>query len=156
MHPTALFSADRRRHTGFAGTRLCPAALTRQHRASVTRMTTPLHFFVLAATGVRTGFSIIGIAGCRASVRAGLDRRDFFEAAPGTDWVTLPTIAWPPSLTDTCCTVTFCSPPVRWRFSASICIMKVRIILLSTRSALSCCGSVSTMEKCRADRIAVT
>jgi hypothetical protein len=27
--------------------------------------------------------------------------------------VTLPTIAWPPSLTDTCCTVTFCSPPVR-------------------------------------------
>jgi hypothetical protein len=27
--------------------------------------------------------------------------------------VTLPTIACPPSPTETCCTVTFCSPPVR-------------------------------------------
>src|SRR5262249_40571061 len=32
--------------------------------------------------------------------------------------VTLPTIAWPPSLTVTCSTRTVCSPLVRYRFSA--------------------------------------
>ena len=37
--------------------------------------------------------------------------------------VTFPTVACPPSLADTCCTVTFCSPPVRYRLSASICGM---------------------------------
>ena len=35
-------------------------------------------------------------------------------AASREPWVTLPTIALPPpSLTETCCTVTFCSPPVQ-------------------------------------------
>jgi 2-polyprenyl-6-methoxyphenol hydroxylase-like FAD-dependent oxidoreductase len=48
-----------------------------------------------------------------------LERASGGDAAafPGTfsrcACVTLPTIAWPPSATETCCTVTFCSPPVR-------------------------------------------
>jgi hypothetical protein len=47
----------------------------------------------------------------------------------------LPTIACPPSLTVTCFTRTFCSPPVRYRLSASTCAAKVRASLLKARSA---------------------
>jgi hypothetical protein len=42
-----------------------------------------------------------------------LIQRGLRRPLPREACVTVPTIAWPPSLTDTCCTVTFCSPPVR-------------------------------------------
>jgi hypothetical protein len=66
------------------------------------------------ATGARAVSLIMAIGRSCAWERAGGE----FTAFPGAvsraaAWVTLPTIAWPPSLTDTCCTVTFCSPPVR-------------------------------------------
>src|SRR5665213_3081519 len=51
--------------------------------------------------------------------------------------VTLPTMAWPPSPTDTFCTVTGGSPLLRWRLSASIWAGNVRASLLSARAALS-------------------
>src|ERR1700739_4954853 len=50
------------------------------------------------------------------------------------------TIACPPSFTVTCSTRTVCSPPLRYRLSASTCAGKVRASLLRARSALSCCG----------------
>ena len=68
----------------------------------------------------------------------GVDVIFFRHPAPRAE--TLPTIAWPPSWTWTCSTVIFCSPPVRYRFSASIWAAKVRASLLKARSALSCCG----------------
>jgi len=49
--------------------------------------------------------------------------RDFFFCPPRE---TLPTMAWPPSFTVTCSTVIFRSPPVRYFFRASICVVKVR------------------------------
>ena len=51
---------------------------------------------------------------------------------------TAPTIACPPSFTLTCCTTTFCSPPQRYRFSASICMANVRASLFSARSDPCC------------------
>ena len=51
---------------------------------------------------------------------------------------TVPTIACPPSFTLTCCTTTFCSPPVRYRFSASNCMANVRASLFSARSEPCC------------------
>ena len=51
---------------------------------------------------------------------------------------TVPTIACPPSLTLTCCTTTFCSPPVRYRFKASICMAYVRASLFSPLSEPCC------------------
>jgi alanine dehydrogenase len=64
-----------------------------------------------AGTGARSGSRMISIASCRPSVRAGVAFVGFSSACAA--WVTLPTIACPPSLTDMCRTVTFCSPPVR-------------------------------------------
>ena len=67
-------------------------------------------------TSARAGSPRIVIAGFCPSVRAGDALAGFSGAVSRAACVTLPTIACPPSLTDTCCTVTFCSPPVRyWR-----------------------------------------
>jgi hypothetical protein len=49
-----------------------------------------------------------------------------------------PTMAWALSLTGTCCIVTFCSPPVRYRLSVSIWERKARASLFKARSACSC------------------
>ena len=64
-------------------------------------------------TGIRSGSLMMAIGVCRASVRAGDEWAACSGAASRAAWVTLPTIACPPSLTDTCCTVTVCWPPVR-------------------------------------------
>src|SRR5262249_49562623 len=73
----------------------------------------PSFFLVRSGTTWAGVVSIIGIACWRASVSAGVVVTGFAAAVPPAAWLTLPTIACPPSLTDTCCTVTFCSPPVR-------------------------------------------
>src|ERR1700732_1513803 len=63
-----------------------------------------------------------------------------FSKAPPPPCLTLPTISCPPSFTVTCSTRTVCSPPVRYRLSASTCDTKVRASVLKARSALSCCA----------------
>lgn len=68
----------------------------------------------------------------------GVDLDFFAHPLPPLPWFTLPTMACPPSLTETCCTMTRCSPPVRYRLSASTCAAKVLASLLKARSALSC------------------
>jgi hypothetical protein len=64
-------------------------------------------------TGLRHAGAIRGFCASRmgmgmllASATAAVE----FVAFSGACWVTLPTIAWLPSLTDTFCTVTVCSP----------------------------------------------
>jgi hypothetical protein len=56
---------------------------------------------------------VMNIMGIHCSLPCIGERLRLSVAVCGLACVTLPTIACPPSLTDTCCTVTFCSPPVR-------------------------------------------
>jgi hypothetical protein len=90
------------------------------------------------------------LRGCRAprSFLEGIfpfqEDGSFFSEEPLPPCVTAPTIACPPSFTVTCSTRTVCSPPLRYRLSASTCAAKVRASLLKARSALSCCGMFST------------
>src|ERR1700731_3189939 len=90
----------------------------------------------------------------RGTTRALLERIDrvhedvsTFSGEPRPPWETLPTIACPPSFTVTCSTRTVCSPPLRYRLSASACAAKGRASLLNARSALSCCGILSTWAR---------
>ncbi len=55
----------------------------------------------------------MGIGTVLASVMAGVEPTGWW----GVCWVTLPTIAWLPSLTDTFWTVKVCSPLLRLSFS---------------------------------------
>ncbi len=64
-----------------------------------------------------------------------------FLDIPPPPW-TLPTIACPPSFTLTCCTVTFCSPPVLYRFKASTWVANVLASLFIMFVERSCCGTV--------------
>src|SRR5215471_3242085 len=114
MHATALLAADRWRCAGLAGAGPRAAALARQHRPDIALMVTR-HFF-LFARGAGTGAFcrrslMLGIEGICASGRSAGEAAVWFGVR--VSWVTLPTIACPPSPTVTCCTVTFCSPPVR-------------------------------------------
>src|SRR5262249_15361506 len=65
-------------------------------------------------------------------------------------WLTVPTMAWPPSLTVTWCTLMVCSPEVRYFLSASICMANVRASLFSMVEAESCWSIVSTWARRRA------
>jgi hypothetical protein len=54
--------------------------------------------------------------------------------------------------TETCCSVTFCSAPLRYRLSPSSCIANVRVSLLKARSALSAWGMFSNMGEPACER----
>src|SRR5260221_4743104 len=85
MHAAALFAAHRRRAARAAGTDFCAATRARQHRAGIAGV---------VAHACASGFAsteTITLACC----------------------VTLPTVALPPSPTDTFCTVTTGSPWLR-------------------------------------------
>jgi hypothetical protein len=74
------------------------------------------HFFNVRDAGTGACFlleTILGIGAVLASMSCGGEAAALSGAAARWPCVTLPTIAWPPSLIVTCCTVTFCSPPVR-------------------------------------------
>jgi hypothetical protein len=76
-----------------------------------------LHFFFDvwgAGTGARLLFaSLRGVGAVFAWARGKGEATALSGAISRGACVTLPSIASPPSLTDPCCTVTFCSPPVR-------------------------------------------
>jgi hypothetical protein len=103
MHPTTPVAVHRRRPAGLARASLGTAARTGQHRPGIARVIAG-HLLRLRLTGagVDAGSPTIVIAGLCASARADGDA----AALSGAVWpgacVTLPTIAWLPSLTDTC------------------------------------------------------
>src|SRR5262245_41636769 len=114
MHSATPLAVHRWRLAGLARAGLGTAAPAGQHRPGVARMMAS-HLFDLRLNGTiaGAGSATIVIAAVRASASAGGAAPALSAAVSPWACVTLPTIAWPPSLTDTCCTVTFCSPPVR-------------------------------------------
>jgi hypothetical protein len=101
MHPAALLAGRRRRPIGAAGTALGSAARARQHWPDVAGM--PAHGFNSGVAGVTSGFGLpmISIGSIRASVIAAGETADLSVGTAGAFCVTLPTIAWPPSWTET-------------------------------------------------------
>ncbi len=153
MHSTPFFPLHGGRPASLTGPCLGSAAGARQHRSSISWMPV-CHFpgprrgraaadlgFAAAASpstmsgpgcsceGVMEGAAVLAVGSAGAAA----------PAASRGAWVTCPTMACPPSLTDTCRTVT-CPPPVRYRLSASICAMKVRVSWLNWRCTASCSG----------------
>src|SRR5215472_10462655 len=102
MHPTTPLSTYRRRPAGFARAGLGAAALARQHRSGVTRMGAG-HLVALRFSGTGMGARspkfVIG-AVC-ASASAGGEFIALSGLVTRGVCVTSPTIACPPSLTDT-------------------------------------------------------
>src|SRR5215472_14437014 len=114
VHSATLFTGNRGRPAGLARARLRPRSAGYQASDRYYAGDHPPSFFLVRSGTTCAGVvAIIGIACWRASVSAGVVVTAFSAAVPLAAWFTLPTIACPPSLTDTCCTVTFCSPPVR-------------------------------------------
>src|SRR5262249_2740738 len=115
MHAASVFAVHRRRFARHAGTGLGPAAAACQHRTGIAWMVAHFRFDGSRGSGTKVAAdsskSVMGAVGECESV--GADGRVSSDAGPGGVCVTLPPMAWPPSVTDTCCTVTFCSPPVR-------------------------------------------
>ena len=113
MHAAALLALYCRRFAGRAGTSFGAATLAGQHWTGIA-LVIPCHLFGLRLSGTVEGSpsQTTFIAGECEGAGAGVEDEGLFAASRGV-WVTLPTIACPPSLTETCCTVTFCSPPVR-------------------------------------------
>src|SRR5882757_8402185 len=114
MHSTTRFAMNRRRSAGLAGASLRATAPAGKHRTGIARVIAR-HLLDLRLNGITAGAGLrtAVTAGVRESVSTGGDAAVFSGTVFAGACVTLPTIAWPPSPTDTCRTVTFCSPPVR-------------------------------------------
>ena len=131
VHAAALPAVHRWRAARVAGT--CFGTTTRayQHRAGVAGVIA--HGSRLLSAEARRRLEPAAFGAFRAA-DAGLVSDTITFAC----WVTLPTMALPPSPTDTFCTVMAGSPWLRWRLSASIWAGKVRARRPKARAALSC------------------
>src|SRR5467141_4857946 len=115
VHAAALFAAHRRRAAQAAGTDFCAATRAGQHRAGIAGVTS--HAFAsglasrLASTGSCSRSERSGMGTLRAAVTAGAGFLS--ETITLACCVTLPTMALPPSPTDTFCTVNAGSPWLR-------------------------------------------
>src|SRR6266478_847008 len=136
VHAAAFFAAHRRRAARSAGADFCAATRARQHRTGIAGVIAHGCAPRLASTGSCCCSPGSGIGTIRASVTAGA--APLSETITLACCVTLPTMALPPSPTDTFCTVMAGSPWLRWRLSASIWAGNVRESLPKARAALSC------------------
>src|SRR5260370_11879424 len=144
VHTAALFAAHRRRAAQAAGTDFCAATGAGQHRAGIAGVTSHAQASRLASTPSCSRSERSGMGALRAAVTAGA----WFlsETITLACCVTLPTMALPPSPTDTFCTVMAGSPWLRWRLSASIWAGNVRASLPNMRRpALSCWAMSSAL-----------
>ena len=117
---------------GLSGAGLGAATLATQHRGRITQVTAGhLWRMRLARTFDGSILLTVAITDICWSVSAGGDTADLLCAGSRGVCVTLPTIACPPSLTGTCCTVTFrrCRPGDLSRPST----VKLRITRTSAR-----------------------
>src|SRR5260370_6147181 len=118
VHAAALFAAHRRRAARAAGTDFCPATRARQHRTGIAGVIAHACVCRFASTESCCCSPGSGIGTIRAAVTAGAGVLS--ETITLACCVTLPTMALPPSWTDTFCTVMAGSPLLRCRFRASI------------------------------------
>jgi hypothetical protein len=102
MHPATFFTVYGRRLAGAAFSGFGSTALTGQHRNGVAWMIVG-HLLDLRLAGVALcgASSKVFIGATFEWARAGVDEEALSGAVSRGFWVTLPTIAWPPSLTDT-------------------------------------------------------
>src|SRR5712675_1639982 len=103
MHAAALLSVDGWRSARLTGAGLGAAAGAQKHRPRIASMIAA-HLIGLRLVGTLMGSDspTILIAGVCEWASAG-DGEALLGAASREPWVTLPTIAWAPSITETCC-----------------------------------------------------
>ena len=103
MHATSLLAMHRRRLAGRARASLGATARARQHRAGIARVIAGhLAGLRLNGTEVGAGSPTVFIAGPFGSARACGNAAAWVGPVARGVCVTLPTMAWPPSLTETC------------------------------------------------------
>src|SRR5258706_16027121 len=108
MHPTTFLAVHRWRPPRLARTSLGTAARAGQHRPGIARVIAGhLPGSRLDGTVADARSPTIGIVGICEWLSASGDAAALSLVVSCAACVTLPTIAWPPSLTDTFCTVTF-------------------------------------------------
>src|SRR5450755_3081264 len=145
VHAAALSAAHRRRAAQAAGTDFGAAMGAGQHRGGIAGVTSHAQACRLASTPSCSRSERSGIGALRAAVTA--VALLLSETITLACCVTLPTMALPPSPTDTFCTVMAGSPWLRYRFSASIWAGNVRASRPKARAALSCWARSSAFAR---------